>query len=78
MLKIVFSDTVDYGLPDHLVHESCVGVLERLRKRSDDPMTHLTGQTLVWQKFQSLLTTDYSFLRLYVEFHTIEGKIDVT
>ena len=75
-LKIIFSDNVDYGLPDYLVHESCVSVLERLRKRPDDHMTHRTGQQIVWQKFQSLLTTDYSVLRPYVEFHTIDGKVD--
>jgi hypothetical protein len=75
MLKIIFSDNVDYGLPDHLVEQSCCGVLERLRKRPNDPQTHRTGQQIVWQKLQSLLATDYSLLAGFVEFHTIEGRV---
>lgn len=78
MLKIIFSDNVEYGLPDHLVEQSCCGVLERLRKRPDDPQTHRTGQLLVWQKFQSLLATDYKILADKVEFHTIDGITNVT
>ena len=67
-LKIIFTDTVDYGLPDHLVHESCVNVLERLYKRPDAQQTHRTGQKIVWNKFKSLLNTDYKMLADKVEF----------
>jgi hypothetical protein len=68
MLKIIFSENVDYGLPDHLIEQSCCSVLERLRKRPMLALTHRTGQRLVWQKFKSLLTTDYSILADQVEF----------
>ena len=71
MLKIIFSDNVDYGLPDHAIEASCCGVLERLEKRPNDPQTHRTGQRLVWDTFHRLLQTDYEILMDLVEFQDV-------
>lgn len=67
-LKIIYTNNVDIGLPDHLVEKLCRSVLERLRKHPNNLMTHRTGQKIVWQTFKSLLTTDYSILADQVEF----------
>jgi len=65
------SNSVDYGLPDHLVEQSCYSVLERLRRNPQMPQTHRTGQRLVWDTFHRLLQTDYSILSGLVEFQDV-------
>ena len=76
MLKIIFSDNVDFGLPDHLVEETCIQVLHRLESNPTNPFVHSTGQILVWSTFVRLVGNEYSNLRSQVEFHTIDGKVD--
>lgn len=71
MLKIVFSNNVDYGLSDHLIDKSCCSILERLRKRPNDLQTHRTGQRLVWDTFHKLLKSDYEILINLVEFQDV-------
>lgn len=74
MLKIIFSDNVDFGLPDHLVEESCIQVLRRLENNPTNTFVHRTGQILVWSTFIKLIRNEYNGLRSEVEFHTINGK----
>jgi replication-associated recombination protein RarA len=70
-LKIIFSNNVDIGLPDHLVERSCRSVLERLRRNPKDAQTHRTGQRLVWDEFHRLLQTEYDILLDLVEFQDV-------
>ena len=70
-LKIIYTSNVDYGLPDHLVEQSCRSVFERLRRNPKDPQTHRTGQRLVWDTFHRLLQTDYDILIDLVEFQDV-------
>jgi hypothetical protein len=68
MLKIVYTDKVDTGIPDHLVSKTCRQVLDRLAKRPQEYQAHRTGQRLVWDTFQYLIGTDYQHLQEHVDF----------
>lgn len=76
MLKIIFSENVDSGLPDHLVEETCRQVLQRLDDNPTNSFVHRTGQQLVWSTFIRLVRNEYKNLCCQVEFHTIDGKVD--